>query len=266
MLVVKIFIPVFLICSTLFFCNLFAQEDDPDLITDRPDITESASIVHPGWLQIETGFLLLKDNFVDEAVLNDLSIYNLAGTLLRLGVSGSVELRAGGAYQIFKSTKGINKNEVTGISDLLIGTKVSLFKDESNQPKLSMLFHLFLPFGQKFFRSETIEHQIILASLNDIGDNFSLSYNVGGRWNFKDEISSYVLSLSGGFGIIDNLSGYAEVFGEFSNVLIPGYFLDGGFVHLLEGNIQLDISSGFGILNNSSFWFISTGLTVRIPR
>ena len=118
---VKIFFPVFLICSTLFFSNLFAQEDDPELITDRPDITESASIVYPGWLQIETGFSLLNDNFVDETVVNDLIIYNLAGTLLRYGISGSVELRAGGAYQIFKSTKGINVNKVTGISDLIIG-------------------------------------------------------------------------------------------------------------------------------------------------
>lgn len=266
MLAVKIFFPVFLLCQIFFLNVLFAQEDVPELITDRPDITESASIIHPGWLQIETGFSLLKDSFVDEAIVNDLSIYDLASTLLRYGISGSVELRTGGSYQIFKSDKGSSKNEVTGISDLMIGTKVSLIRDETDQQKFSVLFHLFLPFGQRFFHSETIEPQIILASFNDIGDNFSLSYNAGGRWNLRDDISSYVLSVSSGFGIINNLSGYAEVFSEFSNVLVPGYFFDGGFVYLLQGNIQIDVSSGFGILNNSSLWFISTGLTVRIPR
>jgi hypothetical protein len=263
---VKLYFPLFLLCLALLPYHLFAQDDIPDIITDRPDITESASTVHPGWLQIETGFLLLQDSFLEDAVINDLKIYNIAGTLLRYGVSASVELRAGAAYRIHELTKGITDTTITGISDLLIGTKVALIKDDTDEPKLSVLFHLFLPFGQRFFRSKTIEPQIILSSFNNLGNNFTLSYNAGGRWNLEDDISLYVLSLAGGFSIIDNLSGFAEVFGEFSNLLVPGYFFDGGFTYLLERNFQIDISSGFGILNNSSVWFISTGFSLRIPR
>ena len=263
---VKIFPRVFLLYSTFFFNALFAQQDVPELITDRPDITESASIVHPGWLQIETGFTMLQDNFLEEALITDLKVYSLAGTLLRYGVSPSVELRAGGAYRIFKSTQGLTENTITGVSDLLIGTKISLIKDETKEPKLSVLIHLFLPFGQRFFRSTSIEPQIILSSFNNLGDNFTLSYNAGGRWDIEDDIAAYVLSLAGGFSIIGNLSGYAEVFGEFSNLSDPGYFFDGGFTYLLERNFQLDISSGFGILNSSSIWFIGTGFSIRIPR
>jgi hypothetical protein len=257
---------VFLFCFALLPYHLIAQDDILELITDRPDITESASIIHPGWLQIETGFALLQDNFLEDAVINDLKIYNLAGTLLRYGVSSSVELRAGAAYRIHELTKGVTDNSITGISDLLIGTKVALIKDETDEPKLSVLFHLFLPFGQRLFRSKTVEPQIILSSFNNLGDNFTLSYNAGGRWNLEDDIAAYVLSLAGGFSIIGNLSGFAEIFGEFSNLITPAYFFDGGFTYLLERNFQLDISSGFGILNSSSFWFISTGFSVRIPR
>ncbi len=249
-----------------FLTNVFAQETSPELITDRPDITESASTVPTGLLQIETGFLLLQDEFANENSITDVSIYNLAGTLLRFGLSESVELRAAGSYQIFKSENTINKTEFSGISDLLIGAKVSVIKNKSGLPDFVVLAHLFLPFGQRFFRSETIEPQIILAGMNNLGESFSLSYNVGGRWNFKDDLSHYILSISGGFSIIKNLNGYVEVFGQFSNVLIPGYFFDGGFTYLLRRNIQFDVSSGFGILNDSSVWFISTGFTLRVPR
>ncbi len=250
----------------VFFANLFAQEASPELITDRPDITESASTVHPGWLQIETGFLLLQDEFANENGITDVSIYNLAGTLLRFGISESVELRAAGSYRIFKSENSFDKTEFSGISDLLIGTKVSVIKNKSGLPDFAILAHLFLPFGQRFFRSETVEPQLILAGMSNIGESLSVSYNAGGRWNFKDNLSIYVLSLTGGFSIIKNLNGYAELFGEFSNVLIPGYFFDGGFTYLPAGNIQFDISSGFGILNDSSLWFINTGFSLRIPR
>ena len=91
------------------------------MITDRPDITESASTINPGWLQIETGFLLLQDKFVNENGINDVSIYNLASTLFRFGLSESVELRAAGSYQIFNSENNIEKSEFSGISDLMVG-------------------------------------------------------------------------------------------------------------------------------------------------
>jgi hypothetical protein len=250
----------------VFFANLFAQETSPELITDRPDITESAATVHPGWLQIETGFLLLQDDFVNENGITDVSIYNLAGTLLRFGLSESVELRVTGSYRIFKTENSFDRKEFSGISDLLVGAKVSVIKNKSGLPDFAILAHLFLPFGQRFFRSETIEPQLILAGMSNLGKSFSISYNAGGRWNFKDDLSIYILSITGGFSIIKNLNGYVELFGEFSNVLNPGYFFDGGITYLPAGNIQFDISSGFGILNNSSLWFISTGLTARIPR
>ena len=38
-----------------------AQEETPELITDRPDQTESSSVVPLGALQIETGFTMESD-------------------------------------------------------------------------------------------------------------------------------------------------------------------------------------------------------------
>jgi hypothetical protein len=38
-----------------------AQDKVPELVTDRPDQTESSAVVPPGSLQIETGFIMGKD-------------------------------------------------------------------------------------------------------------------------------------------------------------------------------------------------------------
>ena len=141
----------YLFIVVAFFSNTIAQEAVPELITDRPDVTESASIIYPGWLQVETGFSLSRYNSPEGENVNDISTYNLAGTLLRLGLSESVELRAGGSYKILSSDGFGTNSDISGISDLLIGTKVSLLKDESNQSKFSVLFHLFLPFGKRSF-------------------------------------------------------------------------------------------------------------------
>ncbi|QQS35781.1 MAG: hypothetical protein IPM56_16290 [Ignavibacteriales bacterium] len=51
-----------------FLClnvDLFSQDTVPELVTDRPDKTESASIVPVGWLQIETGFEFSGEKFDD---------------------------------------------------------------------------------------------------------------------------------------------------------------------------------------------------------
>lgn len=252
----------FLIIGLL--ANTFAQNKNSDLITDRPDITESASTINPGWLQIETGFSLAMDKFNDGTT--SLNSYTLAGTLLRFGITNAIELRAGGGYQIEKTETGNIEDEVSGLSDIVVGGKLRLTPDIYKPTQIAILFHLVIPVGEDQFRSETVEPQIILALSNDISENFSLSYNAGGTWNFNDEISNYVVSVAGGLGFTESIGGYAEVYGEFSNVSIPAYFFDGGITYLPAKNIQLDTSAGVEIVNSSSFWFINTGFTIRIPR
>lgn len=53
-----------ILISTLFLffaVALQAQQQVPDLVTDRPDQTESAATVPKHFLQIETGFILEND-------------------------------------------------------------------------------------------------------------------------------------------------------------------------------------------------------------
>ena len=65
----------------LFSLNLNAQT----IITDRPDQSESPSVIEPGSLQIETGFLISQIEEIESLRnLNRKNIY-LPSTLFRLG-------------------------------------------------------------------------------------------------------------------------------------------------------------------------------------
>jgi hypothetical protein len=185
---------------------------------------------------------------------------------LRYGISNSIELRTGGGYNIQKTETGSIEEEISGLSDVFVGAKWRLTQHNSTPTQTAILFHLLLPVGQKQFRSETVIPQVIFALAQDISENFSLACNAGGTWNYKEEVSEYILSVAGGLGITESIGGYAEAYGEYSNVNFPAYFFDGGITYLPAGNIQLDASAGVGIVNNTSFWFVSTGLSVRLPR
>ena len=57
-----------------------ARAQSPDMVTDRPDQTESAAVVPRGLLQVETGYLFARDGDVDG--------YAVPGTLFRIGLGG----------------------------------------------------------------------------------------------------------------------------------------------------------------------------------
>jgi len=76
---------------TLLSLPLLAQEERPELITDRPDATEAPSVVPKGALQIETGALFT--SFEEDVLKTQTLTYNT--TLLRFGVLDNLELRLG---------------------------------------------------------------------------------------------------------------------------------------------------------------------------
>ncbi len=91
----------------------------PDLITDRPDQTESSCSVRKNALQIETGFVY--ENFKRDDVKFD--NWGIATTLLRYGVLDNFELRLGSYYQLSNVHSEIQKfkkqTQLSRVLDLL---------------------------------------------------------------------------------------------------------------------------------------------------
>ena len=88
-----------------------ASAQAPELVTDRPDRTESATVVPRGLLQVETGYLFARDGGVDG--------HAAPGTLLRIGFGGRTEIRLGHAGLLGGEGR-------RGAGDSELGAKVNL--------------------------------------------------------------------------------------------------------------------------------------------
>ena len=110
-----------------------AREQPPDMVTDRPDQTESAAVVPRGLLQVETGYLFARDGDVDG--------HAVPGTLFRLGLGGRLELRIGHVGIVGGAGR-------RGAGDSELGAKINLIaRADGWRPELALLSGLSLPTG-----------------------------------------------------------------------------------------------------------------------
>jgi hypothetical protein len=79
---------------TIICLNAKSQDQPSELITDRPDQTESSAVIPIKSLQIETGFVRAIDD--SEESRHQQFAYN--STLLRYGLLKNMELRLGLVY------------------------------------------------------------------------------------------------------------------------------------------------------------------------
>lgn len=257
-----------ILISTLFLffaVALQAQQQVPDLVTDRPDQTESAATVPKHFLQIETGFILENDE--NEISRNKSFAYNT--TLLRYGLWDNFELRLGAAYlgdNVTKKNSDFSQN-IAGFSPLHVGFKVKVAEEKGLRPDIAFLGGLELPFtaGSDYKPSYTAA-TMRFAFSHTLTDRFSLGYNLGAEWDGETAVPGYFYSVALGIGLIENLGMFVESFGAIQEAGTAQHQLDAGFTYLLTPNFQVDISGGIGLNDAAPDNFISFGLSYRIPR
>ena len=248
----------------LFSLSLNAQEKIADLVTDRPDQTESSSVVPHRSLQIESGFLLENKNgdAFDEKNL----AYN--STLLRYGLLENFELRLGMEYlgykQIFPDTD--EENTALGLSPLYAGFKVAITEEKGWIPEIAFLGGMVLPFtADDNFKPKHAAANMRFSVAHTLSDRFSLGYNLGVEWDGESAEPGYFYSLALGIGLLDKLGMYVESFGLISENGAE-HLVDGGFTYLLFPNFQLDISGGLGLNDEAIDNYVSIGFSYRIPK
>ena len=226
-----------------------------ELITDRPDQTESSSTVPKRSLQIESGFL------VGFAEGEDISLREILAptTLFRYGVTKGFEIRV--VNQLI-SIKNKNTNEeYTGIGDLEVGAKIQIFQKEGVNTEVAFLTHIMLPTGTDEVSIGNYGTINKLSISHVITDNIGIGYNVGYNY-FGINNGFFTYSLVFGIGITEKSAFYVETYG---NVGILDEYLanfDAGFTYLLKPNFQLDFSFGTGI--NYTMNYISAGFSWNI--
>lgn len=229
---------IFLLCCSI---TVAAQE----IITDRPDQTESSSTILKGNLQIESGVLL---EFIGEDILSTERNLLAPTTLIRYGFLDFAEIRIVTQIENVKNTS-IN---VTGISDLEIGTKLQLLKKEQSLLELALLCHVIIPTGSKEITFNTTGFINKICVSHKSNTNINIGYNLGYNY-FGSGQGDLTYSFVLGLRINNKASVYFEPYGEvidFEDNLIN---INSGVTYLLKDNFQLDFSFGTGINNTLNY-------------
>jgi len=222
------------------------------IITDRPDQTESSSTVSQGTLQLETGVLV---EYSPDGASSQSRIL-APTTLFRYGLNKAVEFRLLSQFESIKSpwaTKSIK-----GISDLEIGTKIQLLKQEGVNTEIAILSHLILPTGSRGLSSDKYGTINKLSISHQVSEQTSFGYNVG--YNYFD-LGKGNLTYSAALGVTVNskVGIYLEPYGELIDLNVYQASFDAGFTYLIKDNFQLDFSFGTGI--NYKMNYLSAGFS-----
>lgn len=249
-----------------FFGTMNAQKENSgqqEMITDRPDATESPSVVPKDHLQVETGGLY--ESFGENNIEIERSVYNT--TLIRYGLLKNFEIRLG--WDFVEENNTINtiksENALNGFSPLLLGMKVAIAEEKNAMPEIGLVAHLFLPFtASKDFKPGTTGADFRFAFSHTLSEKSNLSYNIGAQWGDDSPEAAYIYSISYGYGLSNKLGAFVEFYGTFPENSSSGHLWDAGLTYLLRPNFQLDASVGSGITTGQDI-LIGAGLSFRLP-
>ena len=247
---------------TQVFLPIFAQQERPELITDRPDATEAPSVVVRGALQIESGALFT--SFEDDVLQTNTTTYNT--TLLRFGLLENLELRLGWNFVEQRNKLSTAQEEFiqSGLSPLLLGMKVNISQEKGWLPTIGLIGHLFLPFtASDDFKPQNTSVDFRFAFDHTLSDSSSIAYNLGAQWEADSLGAAYIYTLAYGYSITDSFGLYAELYGDLPENNRSNHFWDAGVTYLILPNLQLDATIGTSITKGQDL-LLSGGFSYRI--
>lgn len=253
------------------FLLIALSANSQELITDRPDQTESSSTVPKKTLQWESGFSFESDAAEYRGEIIYYRNLGLNHSLLRYGLLDKLELRLG-ADLMRKTVEPENMSDGSqteiDLEPVNIGFKVQLTEEARLIPELAILSHVVFPALSTLNEKNEPMPDITLAGGLNPREWASLGFNFGFRWpdfSFSQTnlFYSFVIGLSHGqkLGSFWEIYGYRDYY-----YAIDDFRADAGVTYLLKPNFQLDLSGGFGITEVSPDYFISFGFSWRIPK
>jgi len=247
-------------------------QDAPDLVTDRPDQTESAVVLPVGAFQAELGVAFSRQ---EQAGISAGEV-ELPGTLLRYGFSDRIELRIAWPGVVGQESSGPGGREGRGgVADPELGLKASFFAAERGDGlNLALLIHTTLPVGDETLGSPRADPSLRLLGAYELRDRVGLGWNVGYEaGSFEDgggerhTLGRFVYTGTLGFALAPVWGAFVELFGDLpaSDPEPAAHCFDAGVTFLLTPRLQLDFAAGVGLNEAAQDWFASAGLSFRVP-
>lgn len=238
------------------------------LVTDRPDFTESSSVVGYGVVQLETGYTYTRDDKSDGSFRE----HAFPQALLRVGTLADwCELRFGWSWIEARSREfGGAADTISGAEDLYLGTKFALTPQECMLPETALILQMTVPTG-----SEELSADEVLTGINFVYSwELSECVSTGGQTQanraLDDTTGEPYLEFSQswvvGRSLTDRVGCYTEWYvlePDGADTVHSENYVDGGFTFLLNDNMQWDVSAGVGLNDAAADYFVGTGFSIR---
>ncbi len=240
--------------------NCYAQSPpvaaDPEIVTDRPDVTESSVVIPKGSLQIENGATWTTAAAGSQS-------FDLSESLIRLGVSTRTEIRV----VVPNYLGGITGPDATGFGDIALGMKHQLGPLPGDFD-LAVIVAVSLPTGASGVSSHGYDPFIKFPWSKELKAGWSVGGMQSLFWNTDDhkrngdwEPTFYIeKALTKPWDV------FAEYAGDFSQRGGPKEIAHFGTAYRVTPKQQVDFHFGFGISNAAPTRFFAVGYSFRIDK
>ncbi len=260
-------------CNTLVAISLLVAVPtlvaEEELVTDRPDQTESSEVVQAGRVQVEIGFT----RSIDDEASVETTTDSGPETLVRIGLARNFELRLGFAGYQWEEVDpdGAPIVESDGPADTNIGFKLKLADEKGQRPAIALIAGTTLPTGDTEFSTDDPDPAFRVTFANTLTDRLSIGYNAGVAWASEedaDRLSRFEWTAALGITATDRIGLYVELFGDaaLSDSGGPANSFNGGLTWLVRDNVQLDLAVGIGLSDAADDGYAGVGVSFRLPR
>jgi len=232
-----------------------AAEYCPDslsqILTDRPDVTNSSFVVPTRSLQAENGI-----NLTARGASRSIDGTN---TRIRLGVAHCVEL----LVDLPDYFRPVHGRDPTGFSDVMPAVKVQL-GPLPGDVVFSATAGLGFPTGASRISGPGYNPYIQFPWSREIGGGWGLSGMFTQVW-FTGQKSNAISEVT--FVVEREVGAHADLFveyvGDYPNHAAPRQFINSGAEYRFTRTQQIDFHAGFGLTNRSPAYFFGLGYSVR---
>ena len=230
----------------------------PELVTDRPDFTESSEVVGHRVVQIESGLTLEQSDASTRQV-------TAPQMLVRVGFGPRFELRFAGDGFVSQSLRTpVGHVRTSGRSDIELGAKLKFGDAARAGMDLAVIPFLSLPTASSGFSSNGYDPGFKLTAARDLPRGFGLSgnFNAAGVTTEAGRVWEREASLSLGHGLGGPFGAYWETYGTLVNGGCD-CTVNTGVTMALSANGQIDVEVGRGVSGKAQNWFVGVGFAVR---
>ncbi len=221
------------------------------LLTDRPDYTETSTVIAPRGFQFEGGITRAQEGSDWELAAPEL--------LLRMGLARRLELRLGAPDAVVSdaSTTPLDLD----IGEGYLGFKVQLGRDGAPWGA-ALIPAVTFPMSDE----EDLEAipEMVATWTTDLPRDMSLGGIVGYAWLEQADAGADVLvpTVSRGIPVADNVGAFFEWAAEFSDGVDSAHLFHQGFTFAISPRFQLDVHYGVGLTEPAPDFFLGAGFAV----